>query len=141
MRTRRSHSIVASRTGRWALVVSLVALVAACGNGGGSTTAGRSPLIDSLCTARTDAARGDEQGANREYFDHVHQRLHELAADVQRRDRSEAARLLEAHQRVEDDLTSHPPPPMLAEHLDQLRQRTAAALDATGKTTATECPS
>ena len=123
------------------LAVALVALplLAACGGDHSSTT--RSPLIASLCAAHADAARGDETGANREYYDHAHQPLHELAADLQRRDRAAAAQLLEAHQRVEDDLADHPTDNKLARDLDDLRARSGDALAATGARTNSACPS
>lgn len=91
-----------------------------------------SPLINSLCSAQADAASGDQQAANREYFDHAQQPLHELATALQRRDRALAARFLEAHQRVEDDLVRHPSAESLAYDIDQLRRRVGDALTATG---------
>lgn len=123
-----------------ALVVLAGPLLAACG-ASGQTSAGRSPLIQSLCAAREDAARGDQTGANREYYDHAHQPLHELAADLQRRDRAAAARLLETHQRVEDDLGGHPTDGTLARDLDDLRARAGDALAATGKPANAACQS
>lgn len=114
-------------------------LLVACG--GGRSSADRSALIDSLCAAHADAARGDQTGASREYYDHAHQPLHELAADLQRRNRAAAGQLLEAHQRVEDDLAGHPTADALARDLDNLRVGAQHALAATGKPTNTACPS
>lgn len=124
------------------LAVALLAspLFAACG-GSGQASGTRSPLIRSLCAVHADAARGDQSGANREYYDNAHQPLHELAADLQRRDRAAAGRLLEAHQRVEDDLAGHPTDRTLTRDLDDLRTRTGDALAATGKPANAACPS
>lgn len=122
-----------------AIVVLAAPLFAACGGSGQS--GGRSPLIQSLCAAHADAARGDQTGANREYYDHAHQPLHELAADLQRRDRAAAARLLETHQRVEDDLAGHRADGTLARDLDDLRARAGDALAATGKPADAACAS
>lgn len=127
---------------RTILITAVLVALTACGNGSG-TGATRSPgqaLTDAICRARSDAARGETAAANREYYDHAHQPLHELAAELQRKDRSAAATLLEAHQRVEDDLATEPPPRDLADHLAALADQARDAVAATGGTRPEPCP-
>lgn len=119
----------------------LVVAVTACGNG--NSTAVRSTgqaLTDALCRARTDAALGEGDAANREYYDHAHQPLHELAAELQTRDRSAAAALLEAHQRVEDDLAMKPTPRDLAVHFGALAEQARDAVASTARPEPEPCP-
>lgn len=127
-------------------IVTIAALIvlaaAACGrnNTADIERSSGQVLTNALCQARTDAARGDSDAANREYYDHAHQPLHELASQLQAKDRRAAAALLEAHQRVEDDLAMKPTPPELADHIGDLAAQTRDAVFATGKPRPQPCP-
>lgn len=110
-------------------------LILGCGDGAESaaSSSASSALVVALCTARDDARHGDAAAANREYYDHAHQPLHDLAAQVSATDRAVAARLLEAHQVVESDLAAQPTPADLATHLTDLVDRTRDAVAGNGE--------
>ncbi len=120
----------------------LVALVLA--DGGGS----RSPAVEAggryepvhagLCAARSAAAAGSVPAAREAFFDRAHQPLHELASDAAARDRSVAARLLEAKEAVEAGLNQ--PGPSFVADLDRLLAATAAAVEAVGQARPRPCP-
>lgn len=59
--------------------------------------------LKALCVARNEMA-DDPLGARSTFYDRSHETLHVIAGAVGRVDRPEAARLLEAMQRVEADL-------------------------------------
>ncbi len=77
------------------------------------------------------AIDGDPSLASTLFFDRAHDRLHELAAAVSDIDRSIEARLLEAKQRVEADLSIDRAPD-LAAHLAALAAVAADATEANG---------
>lgn len=125
------------RPGPVLTIVLLVPLVlAACGDGSGgsaSTTAtGRfGALHTEVCRAADQARRGATASARRT-FDDVHVGLHDLAAAAEQEDRAVAARLLEAKQRVEADLSPGT--------LGELVPTVAAAVEVTGGTAPDNCP-
>lgn len=85
-----------------ALLVSLV--LAACSNGSGEAEGLEARLPDAsqgLCDTQGLASRSNVPGAAEVFDAEVHGFLHELAAVVQQTDRTAAADLLEAKQRVE----------------------------------------
>ena len=137
------------RASRALLVVGLGLLLGACGaaGGGDATTApgataggtvtvngqavAEGPLRDAaaaLCQATEQAS--DRRAARVIFYDRAHDRLHDLAREVQRVDRPAAARLLEAKGAVERDLDSNLAAARLAVDLARLGAATAAALQA-----------
>jgi len=116
-----------------ALVGLAALLLAGCGPASsGDASASAAPLADAaaaLCTAKDEAA-SDPLAARRVFYERAHDHLHELARQAQRTDRSAAARLLEAKQRVEHDLDAGATRQRLAGDLDRLLAATDAALTA-----------
>lgn len=113
-------------------------LLAGCAGGGGEVgdpaagATGRfGALHTEVCRAAAEAREG-ELGAARDRFDDVHVGLHDLAAAAGEEDRTVAARLLEAKQRVEADLR--------ADTLADLTAPVAAAVVTTGGTAPDNCP-
>jgi hypothetical protein len=74
-------------------------------------------VVEALCEAKDVAAR-DAEAARTIFFDHAHDRLHDIAA-AEEVDRASAARLLEAKQVVEADFDGTAGPE-LASDLGQL---------------------
>ena len=129
--------------GLLALVGVGVVVLAVAGDDGSPSSAvevgGRySPAYAGLCSARSAARSGDVAAARGAFFDRAHQPLHELAADATARDRSAAARLLEAKESVEAGLGQAAP--SLASDLDRLLTATASAVDAIGDPRPQSCP-
>lgn len=125
---------------RGALVAAVAVAVAAvgCGDDGSSPMNASSPaLIESLCAARDTATAGDADEARTIFVDQVHDELHQLAADTDDADRDAAARLLEAKQRVEADLTDRT---ALADALEALAAATIDAIEANGDPRPDPCP-
>ncbi len=120
-----------------AVAASALALTG-CGEDPGSAPTATTEIpgvIDALCAAR-DA--GDSDRARTISFDRAHDPLHELAADLSDEDRGTEARLLEAKQRVEADLTSDASPD-LVDDLDELITATADAMEANGEPRPSPC--
>lgn len=90
-----------------------------------------------VCTAMALARDGDREGARRTFFDESHEPLHELAAAAAERDRGAAARLLEAKEKVESDLTGGSA--SLADDLGRLATRTATAITTAGDAAPEPC--
>lgn len=89
-------------------------------------------VADGLCDARHEVA-ADAGRARTIFYDRVHGGLHTLARELQGRDRAAAARLLEAKEAVEADLTAQPARPTVASdlgRLDGLTRRGLAVLGA-----------
>ncbi len=129
--------------GLLALVGVGVVVLAVAGDDGSPSPAvevgGRySPAYAGLCSARSAARSGDVAAARGAFFDRAHQPLHELAAGATARDRSAAARLLEAKEAVEAGLAQAAP--NLASDLDRLLAATASAVDAVGDPRPQSCP-
>jgi hypothetical protein len=70
--------------------------------------------------------------ARRVFQDQSHAYLHELAAQLQERDRALAAQLLEAKQRVESGLQGGANPEILASQIGGLRAVVESAVAAVG---------
>ena len=62
------------------------------------------------------------------FYNQSHQNLHVIAKALETADRAEAARLLEAMQRVEADFLAQPPPPAVAGHVQDLTREAGIAL-------------
>ncbi len=86
-------------------------------------------LLADLCAA--EEAAGDPAAA-RTAFARAHGPLHDLAREVEGRDRRTAARLLEDKQRVESAFERGPEPGVLAMPLTDLVESTRRGLEAVG---------
>ena len=91
-----------------------------------------------LCNAR-DRAALDRSAAKAIFFDESHDRLHDIAAALERIDRSASSDLLVAKQRIEADVTAPTPSPSLAGDLDHLAALTHESLTRLG-VTSVPCP-
>lgn len=92
------------------LVIALLVLVTgvtACG-GGSDQSDGYQSAASGLCEASAGVDDGDIEGAESQFYDAVHQPLHDLAAEVSEVDRVIAARLLEAKEAVESGFDGEP---------------------------------
>ncbi|MDQ3941039.1 MAG: hypothetical protein M3238_06805 [Actinomycetota bacterium] len=85
--------------------------------------------VVALCDAR-DAARRDVTEANEIFLDRGHVPLHVIAVALEDDDRIAAGNLLEAKQRVEQDLIDDVQGTVLANDLDRLKAATVASLEA-----------
>ena len=90
-----------------------------------------------LCEALRYARRGDLPSARQIFHDQAHQPLHELAERATEQDRSVAARLLEAKQRVEFIVDA--PGADLEPSLAMLLEAIEAALEVTGTVDIPNC--
>lgn len=112
----------------------MVALVAAsCGEGEagnvGRTSGPYVSAAEGLCRAAAHASE-DTDAARREFYDAVHQPLHELAVEIAEVDRTLAARLLAAKESVEIDLDNDQA--SLVASLSELIAAMDASLDEAG---------
>lgn len=109
---------------------ALALLLAACGGGsspgGGAGLAG---VADGVCQAAAQAGGGDVEQARATFYDRSHDGLHDVAGRLDSVDRTLAARLLEAKQRVESGLDRRPPPASVVADLVALDSVTRDALD------------
>lgn len=94
--------------------------------------------VATVCKAAAAAGSGDVESA-RAIFDRAHNELHSLATAAAAKDRSVAARLLEAKQRVEATLTTAPAA-TLATHLEALIEPTRSAATVAGWPAPDPCP-
>lgn len=92
MNRRLAHFVIA--------LLVLVTGVTACGWGSDQSD-GYQSAASGLCEASAEVDDGDIEGAESQFYDTVHQPLHDLAAEVSEVDRVIAARLLEAKEAVE----------------------------------------
>lgn len=115
---------------RRALVMVAALAVAACGNGGSASTAssttssslpapGLVAAVEGLCAARAEAD-ADVYSVSGTFYDRSHEALHTIARALEPVDRPLAARLLEAKEAVEADVSTRPPKPATAADLDHL---------------------
>jgi hypothetical protein len=130
---------------------ALALLIVGCGSSDGDASAilgvngvrvPASQLVQAmtgLCTARTQAA-AQPDAAKTTFFDNSHQAIHDIAAALERSDRSASSTLLVAKQKVEADLDATPPGPTLVADLDRLASVTHDSLDRL-HVTAAPCPS
>ena len=98
-----------------------------------------SRAYEGLCEAHASASRGDVGAAEKTFHDTAHEPLHELSKDAQQRDRSAAARLLEAKGRVESGFESGER--RIAPDLATLLVATRDAFTAAGEPKPSPCPS
>jgi len=100
-------------------------------------TAGQSRTqvaVEGLCEAETLAAGGLQDEAQQVFQDQSHAYLHELAAQLQERDRALAGQLLEAKQEVEVALQEMSDPETLAIRIGALRAVVESAVAVMGLT-------
>lgn len=126
---------------RLALILLLLSM-AACGAGendnpssppsgalGPVTPRAAEEAVRGLCDLRTATDRVEAEAT---FLDRAHATLHVIAAATEVRDRSGAANLLEAKQKVEADLAGTELPPSFAADVRALIDATRAALAAIG---------
>ena len=106
------------------LVLSLASAACSTGAEDTATTDEFSVAAEGLC--RTADVVDDPTAAREIFYDTVHQALHQLADDTAAGDRTAAAGLLEAKQRVEATLDTREP--SLAAAVDDLVDATSRAL-------------
>lgn len=88
-------------------------------------------MLATLCEARRVAERGGDVA---EVFAGAHAALHDTARELQDRDeRTVAADLLEAKQRVEAVVADDPPPEGLPDRLAELIEAVRAGLESLGE--------
>jgi hypothetical protein len=85
--------------------------------------------VTTLCRIKTDEGL-DRETANGAFYDQAHQTLHVIAAAVEVRDRTAAAELQVAKQRVEQDLLDDPLPASFTADVEALVRTTRRALSA-----------
>ena len=118
---------------RLAAAVLVVAVLVACGRGGGDgeepggEESGFRQAAVALCTAR-DQAGADVKAARTTFYDRSHDVLHDVARALDPVDRAASGRLLEAKQRVETGLDGSPSPADLVAHIQRLADVTRAGL-------------
>jgi hypothetical protein len=88
--------------------------------------------VEGLCEAETLASGGLVGEARRVFQNQSHAYLHELAAQLQDRDRSLAAELLQAKQRVESSLQGGANPELVASLIGGLRAVVESSVAAVG---------
>jgi hypothetical protein len=139
--TRRLHRLAAVALAAIALTAS-----ASCGGKAGSASS-RSPLpsgslgvvepaaaetaVQGLCRIAADDP-SDPGAASAEFFDHVHEELHVIAAAVQSQDTQVAARVLQAKEQVEADLEASSLPPSFPDDVRALLDATRSSLQTLG---------
>ena len=85
-------------------------------------------LADGVCGVALQARAGQRAAAREQFVGRVHEDLHQLADELSEIDRAAAARVLEAKQRVEDDLDRPADPPDLGGDADELVAATGEGL-------------
>ena len=115
----------------------MLGVLAACGNGTGSSASEAGDGFAGICAALTAARAGDIAGA-RSAFDHGP--LHDLAGAASDVDRAAAARLLESKQRVESLMEEADPSPReVVVELQNLADAAAGAQVAAGDEEVVDC--
>jgi hypothetical protein len=92
-----------------------------------------STAVQGLCTMRSTDAN-DLRDANGVFYDKTHDELHVIAAATEVKDRTLAAHLLQAKEKVEADLTDEKVPEGFVDDIDALLSATQDALQAIGLT-------
>jgi hypothetical protein len=100
----------------------------------GGQSRGPQAAVEGLCEAETLAAGGLQDEAQQVFQDQSHAYLHELAAQLQERDRDLAGQLLEAKQEVEVALLEMSDPETLAIRIGALRAIVESAVAVLGLT-------
>jgi hypothetical protein len=121
------------------VAVAVTVLAAACtgsdGKRSSQTQASRPQVaVQGLCEAEELSSGGQVEEARRVFLEKTHAYLHELAAQLQERNRALAGQLLEAKQQVESGLQGAPTPEILAGRIGGLRAVVESALVVVGLT-------
>lgn len=119
------------------VAAAVTLLASACGGSGEkrpSESQGSRPqvAVQGLCEAEVLASGGQPDEARRVFQDQSHAYLHELAAQLQERDRALAAQLLETKQQVEGALQGGANPEILPGLIGGLRAVVESALASMG---------
>ena len=123
---------------RLSVAISLVVLASACtGTDQSADSPARRSLdpqaaVTGLCEAQSLASGGGLDQARQVFQDQSHAYLHQLAAELQERDRSLAAELLEAKQQVERALQARGDAELLTDLISRLRVVVETALASMG---------
>jgi len=115
---------------RATVAATLMLAVSACGGSGGASPTARSTTstavaaslvsaVDGLCLARSQVD-ADPTAVRATFYDRSHDPLHTIARQLEAVDRTVAARLLEAKETVETDVSSQPIAASSAADLDHL---------------------
>lgn len=135
MRTRQRPTLLLGA----AVVVIAVSWIGVAFMGGGG--ADRSPETDALtgvCETLSVASAGGD--VRRPFYDDAHDGLHALAADVTDLDRSVAARLLRAKERVESALDERFPQEQITAMVQNLAEATQEAVRVVDPSSEEGCP-
>jgi hypothetical protein len=118
-----------------AAAVTMLAAACARDDEPSTTSRGSRPqvAVEGLCKAEALAAQGQQDEARKVFQDQSHAYLHELAAQLQERNRALAAQLLEAKQQVERSLEGGVDPEILAGLIGALRAVVESALATMGR--------
>ena len=123
---------------RLGVAISLVVLASACtgtdqkADSPARGSRGPQAAVTGLCEAQSLASGGGLDEARQVFQDESHAYLHQLAADLQERDRSLAAELLEAKQQVERALQAGGDAELLTDLIGRLRMVVETALASMG---------
>jgi hypothetical protein len=123
---------------RLGVAISLVVLASACtgtdqkADSPAPRSRGPQAAVTGLCEAQSLASGGGLDEARQVFQDESHAYLHQLAAELQERDRSLAAELLEAKQQVERALQAGGDAELLSDLISRLRVVVEAALASMG---------
>ena len=116
-------------------VAATVVLLEGCGGGDPGPASTPRPtghtlegLAEGVCGVAREARAGERAAARQHFVGRVHEDLHQLADELTDIDRAAAARVLEAKQRVEDDLDRPADPPDLGRDADELVAATGEGL-------------
>lgn len=117
-----------------AVAVTVLAACTGSDGKGSSPPQASSPqvAVEGLCEAETLAAGGLQSEARRVFQNQSHAYLHELAAQLEERDRVLAGQLLEAKQEVEVALQGGSDPETLALRIGALRAVVESAVTVVG---------
>lgn len=118
-------------------VIAVANVVVWASRSDGSDASPWSSTHRALCAAAERADAGKVAAARRIFYDGAHEPLHELARRVQKKDRKQAARLLERKERVETSLER--PTDQLSDQLRSLARSTRAASATVGERIASHC--
>jgi hypothetical protein len=123
---------------RLSIAISLVVLASACtgtdqeADSPARRSRGPQAAVTGLCEAQSFASGGGLDEARQVFQDQSHAYLHQLAAELQERDRSLAADLLEAKQQVERALQAGGDAELLTDLISRLRVVVETALASMG---------
>lgn len=119
------------------VAAAVAMLAAACGGDDEPSTTSRGTrpqvAVEGLCEGEALAGQGQLDQARTVFQDQSHAYLHELAGQLQERDRALAAQLLEAKQQVERSLEGGVDPEILAGLIGALRAVVESALATMGR--------